>query len=681
MGSRKQNDKWSQESLQRAMESVEGGASIRSSATANGIPRKTLADYIKRGIGKEKLRTGPTTIFSAMEEGDLVSRIKRLQKVGFPLTRDDIRRTAYELAETKGIHGIFGESSVASKRAGKDWFAAFMRRHEDLSTRKTETLSYGRGAGLNRVLISEFYTLLEKTISENSISPQNIFNMDETGVQLSTRSEQVIAEKGSKRLPQLSSGEKGETVSVVACCSATGVFLPPVVIFKGIRRREELGDGLPVGAEFHMTESGYAQSHTFRFFINFLLKHKPPGKALLIMDGHRSHIDAEAFETADKEGIVILLLPAHTSHELQPLDKSVFKSLKTAFYSQSRLWHTQHPGRSLNKLAFHSVFTPAWNKAATRENAVSGFTATGIFPLNPYTIPDSAFGPSEASERPNCVITVPIDDAAGVSTNETLQLSVEIIDSRPTGNVENNGDHDCEIASPIPFECDPSTAHDILISHATPVAGRDRVHDISSTPLSASSSQGNQSFSSILTTPKITRKPVNAKRSINNKGVVLTAEHVRKQLPKKLKGNKNTSKEMANSVIVPLGKICKSSSKDKGKTIIKTSEKTSKKAAESAESSSTKTLSVGDWVLVKYTIKKQDKCYVGFITGHGETAAWAVHFLKLKSRTTSSFIDSFSASQDNDDVDDADIVSRLPIPRVHRGLYKFEFDFSDFMVE
>ena len=112
-------------------------------------------------------------------------------------------------------------------------------------------------------MISEFYTLLAKTISENSISPQNIFNMDETGVQLCTRSEQVIAEKGSKRVPQLSSGEKGETVSIVACCSATGVFLPPVVIFKGIRRREELGDGLPVGAEFCMTESGYAQSQTF----------------------------------------------------------------------------------------------------------------------------------------------------------------------------------------------------------------------------------------------------------------------------------------------------------------------------------------------------------------------------------------------------------------------------------
>jgi hypothetical protein len=84
--------------------------------------------------------------------------------------------------------------------------------------------------------------------------------------------------------------------------------------------------------------------------------------------------------------------------------------------------------------------------------------------------------------------------------------------------------------------------------------------------------------------------------------------------------------------------------------------------------------------LVKYLIKKQDKCYVGSISGHGETAPWAVHFLKLKNRSTSSFTDSFSASQGDDDVGD-DIVSRLPSPSFHRGIYKFDFDFSDFVVE
>jgi hypothetical protein len=86
--------------------------------------------------------------------------------------------------------------------------------------------------------------------------------MDETGLQLTTRKGIVIAEKGSKRILQLSSGEKGETVSVVCLLlSDRGIFTPPRhVIFNGKRRKEELGDGLPAGVEFCMTESGYAQT-------------------------------------------------------------------------------------------------------------------------------------------------------------------------------------------------------------------------------------------------------------------------------------------------------------------------------------------------------------------------------------------------------------------------------------
>lgn len=79
--------------------------------------------------------------------------------------------------------------------------------------------------------MNDFFDLLMKTVADNGISPQNMFNMDETGVQLTTRRSDVTAGKGSKRVPQLAAGEKGEMVSVNACCSATGVFLPPYVIF------------------------------------------------------------------------------------------------------------------------------------------------------------------------------------------------------------------------------------------------------------------------------------------------------------------------------------------------------------------------------------------------------------------------------------------------------------------
>jgi hypothetical protein len=40
------------------------------------------------------------------------------------------------------------------------------------------------------------------------------------------------------------SAEKGETISVTACCSE-GHFLPPVNIFKGVNKKQEFEDDLP----------------------------------------------------------------------------------------------------------------------------------------------------------------------------------------------------------------------------------------------------------------------------------------------------------------------------------------------------------------------------------------------------------------------------------------------------
>ena len=102
------------------------------------------------------MSTGPKTVFTDQQELELVSRIKRLQKIGFPLSRDDIRRIAYENSVALQVSQRFGTSAESTKRAGAEWFRCFMNRHPTLSYRISETLSYGRGAGLNRVVVGEF---------------------------------------------------------------------------------------------------------------------------------------------------------------------------------------------------------------------------------------------------------------------------------------------------------------------------------------------------------------------------------------------------------------------------------------------------------------------------------------------------------------------------------------------
>jgi hypothetical protein len=79
----------------------------------------------------------------------------------------------------------------------------------------------------------------------------------------------------------------------------------------------------------------------------------------------------------DHDIILLCLLP-HTTHYLQPLDRSVFKSLKSTFNAAAYNWVKTHDNRNISRLAFGSLLRQAWGRSATVQNAVSGFSTTGI---------------------------------------------------------------------------------------------------------------------------------------------------------------------------------------------------------------------------------------------------------------------------------------------------------------
>ncbi|KAJ8879827.1 hypothetical protein PR048_020435 [Dryococelus australis] len=64
--------------------------------------------------------------------------------------------------------------------------------------------------------------------------------------------------KGSKDVHHITSAEKSEAISVIACCNAEDNFLPPYSIFKGKRKKPEFDDGMPPDSSVRMNKiSGY----------------------------------------------------------------------------------------------------------------------------------------------------------------------------------------------------------------------------------------------------------------------------------------------------------------------------------------------------------------------------------------------------------------------------------------
>ena len=222
-----------EEALKQALAAVKDGMSQRNAADNFKIPRRTLRNHIKSGITRKTL--GRKSVLNIEQEPDLVRRIIHYSEVGMPIAVPMLGRYVYRFCETNNIATPFNDQTYT---AGKDWLKAFLKRHPSVAQRKAQSMNPAKAQKLNRFVVNDYFTEMERVQTELQLfdKPERIFNMDEKGCQLSLHHQQkVLAKKGSKRV-HLVAPEHGENVTTVACGTATGIVIPPMIIFKGQRK-------------------------------------------------------------------------------------------------------------------------------------------------------------------------------------------------------------------------------------------------------------------------------------------------------------------------------------------------------------------------------------------------------------------------------------------------------------
>ena len=225
-----------------------------------------------------------------------------------------------------------------------------------------------------------------------------IFNCDETGVSIVHKPTKVIAELGRRNVYSIMSAERGKTHTVLSCVSASGVSLPPMMVYP--RKRavpDNCREGAIAGTVFASSENGWMNGELYLEWFKWFLQNISPARpVLLVQDGHGSHISIELIELACSNNVHLLCLPAHTTHVLQPLDVGVFKSFKSNFSKACSKYLAAYPGRVIttDKLAF--LVAEAWPDSFTAVNIMSGFKKCGVYPLNPGVVTDRQTAPSKA---------------------------------------------------------------------------------------------------------------------------------------------------------------------------------------------------------------------------------------------------------------------------------------------
>ena len=100
-----------------------------------------------------------------------------------------------------------------NEMAGEDWLKGFRRRNDNLSLRQPESASRARAMAFNKINVNAFFENVKQVLnSDENISPRSVWNLNETGLTIATKSAQVLAKKGSKLVGRTSSTELGENI-------------------------------------------------------------------------------------------------------------------------------------------------------------------------------------------------------------------------------------------------------------------------------------------------------------------------------------------------------------------------------------------------------------------------------------------------------------------------------------
>lgn len=358
---------WDEATLRRAVVAISmGNMSKHRAAKEFKIPRATLIRRLKNitweGCVK---RLGRPAILLPEQEDELVTVILDLETRLFGLTPQDIQKLVFDYCAKNNIANCFKNGA-----AGYDWFCSFMSRHPQLSIRKPEATSIHRALGFNRTKVDLFSSVLKQQLFDGEsrkIPAMNIYNVDESSFAICQKPKKIIAKRGKRGVGMLTSAEKGKTVTAVCCVSAAGTFVPPMLIFPRACMRAELIDKAPPGSVSVANPSGWISSELFlewfSHFVKFVQPATRPEPILLIMDGHASHTkNIQLIEEARKNNDIIMSLPSHCTHRLQPLDISFFKSLNSYYDDEIRFWLRAHPGRAVTEYQIGELFGTAYMK-------------------------------------------------------------------------------------------------------------------------------------------------------------------------------------------------------------------------------------------------------------------------------------------------------------------------------
>ena len=384
---------------------------------------------MKNKVSIDTVTTGRSPLFTQEEELEIVNHVKRMANLGYGYTRQEVANMASDYAV------ILGKRTKTDPLTLR-WFDGFISRWPELRVLKPRGLEHLRAKAASAETVQNYFSELSDVMAKYDLmdKPHLIFNVDEKGISQNHSPPHVVAGR-DVHPPAVTSG-KSATTTIIGCGSAAGVAVPPFFVFPGARMRSDLLEGTSPGADGDVSETGWSNGQVFRKYLqNHFIKYIPRDDhyALLLMDGHSTHVSVGLIEWAKEHRIILYILPAHTSHLLQPLDVGCYGPLQRVYnnecHKQMRLTSSVITRYNVGELA-----SRAYTKALSPENLQTAFQKTGIYPLNAAAIDPLTLAPAEVFKPAD--IPEPITNSGDAPESETVTEAPNFFDTREVSLVQ-----------------------------------------------------------------------------------------------------------------------------------------------------------------------------------------------------------------------------------------------------
>ena len=207
--------------ISQAIEAITRGQSIRRAALEWGVPNATIRNRLQGAQPHGEAAQGQQRL-SKTQEDHLAQWVLTQAALGLPPTHSQLKTFAERILAVR----------EDTRPLGKRWVRAFLKRNPSIQVQRSRTIDSKRVNGASTEIIRNWFHFLQIPAIK-AIKPENRYNADEAGVMEGQGENGLVLGSAEGRSIQKKQPGSRVWTSFIECISATGVVLPPLVIFKG----------------------------------------------------------------------------------------------------------------------------------------------------------------------------------------------------------------------------------------------------------------------------------------------------------------------------------------------------------------------------------------------------------------------------------------------------------------